>query len=502
MKVSYITLFAVPFVLVCLLGCRKELQFTDEGVALEFSQDSIRFDTVFTTLTTSVTRAFRVRNPSREAVRVDISLAGGSPSPFRINVDGTSGISFEDVEILGGDSIYVFVEVLPGASGVNTPFVVEDLVQFNTNGVEQEVLLQVWGQDALFYPNPDAPLNVVPGFPPFSYIVGGFDQNGNQICGEQEIWTAEKPIVLLNYAVVDSCNSLNIEPGARIYVHNGAGLWVYRNGRLTAQGTLEQRITFQGDRLEPEYQDLPGQWDRIWINEGSNGQDNVLEHCDIRNALIGVQCETFPLYPQEPTSEARLKLANTTIRNCSAAGILSRNYRIDAENLLVADCGQYCVALTGGGQYNFQHATIANYWSYDIRQTPAFILTNTYADINGNVQVREIEPSDFRNGIIYGNNGNEFELEIDPGVTPTYTFQHYLFRTDLPLDNTDHFPVPSNITKNQSPNFVSVSEGDLHLTSNSFAAIDKGDATGPLFDLDGELRGDGAPDLGCYEFVE
>ena len=118
------------------------------------------------------------------------------------------------------------------------------------------------------------------------------------------------------------------------------------------------------------------------------------------------------------------------------------------------------------------------------------------------VQVREIEPSDFRNGIIYGNNGNEFELEIDPGVTPTYTFQHYLFRTDLPLDNTDHFPVPSNITKNQSPNFVSVSEGDLHLTSNSFAAIDKGDATGPLFDLDGELRGDGAPDLGCYEFVE
>lgn len=483
-------------------GCRKDEQFTDDpGATLELSVDTVLFDTIFTTLG-SVTKRFTIRNRNTNAVRVDILLEGGSPSPFRINVDGSSGLVFNGVEILGEDSAYVFVEATLDANNTNNPLLIEDRILFTTNGNEQEVKLLAWGQDALFYPNPDAPLQSVQGFPAFSYIAGGFDSMGNQICGQNVVWTAEKPIVLLNYGVVDSCNTLTIEPGARIYVHGGAGLWVYRGGRITAVGTVTERIVFQGDRLEPEYQDLPGQWDRIWVNEGP--AENRFENVEIRNALIGLQPQYWPLAGTIGTSTNQIVLNNVRIQNCSAAGILSENYRIESTNLLVANCGQYCVALTGGGQYTFRHSTIANYWNFDIRNEPAFAMTNAFVDVNGSTQVREIATSLFVNSNFVGNNTNEFQLVIDGSQPADFIFDHCHFRTDQATDDLAHFPDQSSIFRNLSAVFVGPSEFDLHLAASDQSAIDKGivlaDPPEVLFDLDGVFRGIGNPDLGCYEF--
>lgn len=492
--------------LIALSACRKDELFTDEPVQLDFSRDTVLFDTVFTTLTTSVTKYITARNTGENAVRVDIELEGGTPSPYRINVDGSSGTSFQDVEILGGDSIYLFVEVLPGAGGVNTPFIIEDHILFNTNGAEQSVLLLGWGQDAHFYPNPDRPIQHVQGFPPFSYIAGGFDPMGNQICGEVIEWFDDKPYVIYSYGVVDSCNALVIHEGVRVHFHGGGGLWVYRHGRIEAQGTVDDRITFQGDRLEPLYDDLPGQWDRIWINEGADTANRFI-NVEIKNALIGIQCEPVPWEPTLPTSGRKLVLNNVSIRNCSAAGILSRNYAITSNNLLVGDCGQYGVALTGGGRYYFNHSTIGNYWAWDVRQTPAFVMTNRFEDPTGAVQVRAIESGEFLNGIIYGSNTNEFELDLDAGQPTDFTFHHWLFRTDQSTSDTDHFPDQGSIYRNQGPGFVNPSDGDLHLAAGAFArnkgTFSNADA---VEDLDGNGRPcfsdpDGAiQDLGCYEF--
>ena len=492
LRASLLLLLAVAV----LSACRKDEQFTDDpGARLEFSRDTVLFDTVFTALTTSVTKRFTVRNRNDQAVRVDIALEGGSPSPYRINVDGASRLTFSQVEILGGDSLFVFVEVLPGQGGVNTPFIVEDRILFNTNGNEQEVLLVAWGQDAHIF-RPD---RSIPGFPDFS-IIAGLDDQGNPTC-ETVTWPNDKPYVIYGYAVVDSCSTLQIDPGVKVYFHGSSGLWVYRYGRLLAQGTVDDPIIFQGDRLEPDYQDLPGQWDRIWLNEGAAGQDHELEHVEIRNSLIGIQCETFPLNPLEPTSEAKLKLDNAKIFNASLAGILSRNFRIESTNLLVADCGQYCVALTGGGQYSFRQSTLVNYWTWDIRQDPAFILTNTFQDITGTVQVRDVEASTFVNGMIYGFNTNEFLVEVDNAANVDYTFANWLFRTDQPTNDPVHFPDQASIYRNQAPAFVSIGSQDFHLTDQDNAARDRGQfIPDALFDLDGNLR-DGQPDLGCYEFV-
>lgn len=482
---------------ILLAACRREERFTDSpNVQLEFSRDTILFDTIFTTVS-SITQRFVVRNTGNRAVRVDVALEGGSPSPFRINVDGVSGITIPGVEILGGDSVFVFVEATLDQANQANPLIFEDHILFNTNGNEQKVLLVAWGQDAhFFFPN-----RRIQGFPPFR-IVAGEDNSGNSIC-ETVTWPNDKPYVIYGYAVVDSCSTLRIDPGVRVYVHGGGGLWIYRWGQILAEGTLEQPIVFQSDRLEALYAELPGQWDRIWINDGPAGRDHRLVNVLVKNALVGVQCETWPLIPDAPTSAARLILNNARIRNCSAAGLLSRNYRITSNNLLVGDCGQYSVALTGGGEYFFNHSTIANFWDYGIRQTPAFVMTNTYADITGALQVRTIDNSQFLNGIITGSNTNEFQLEFDAALTPSFTFDHFLLRTDQSIANSNWFPAPDRIYRNQSPGFVSATERDFRLSAGSFAR-NKGTSSTveAILDLKGDLRncdGEGF-DLGCFEW--
>ncbi len=480
---------------VLLVNCRKDKLFTDDPVTLDFSQTEVLFDTVFTQNPFSVTKRFRVRNPNSQGVRVDIALEGGNPSPFRINVDGAAGTSFQDVEILGGDSIYVFVEASLDQTGQSTPLIHEDHIVFLANGTEQKVKLVAWGQDAHYF-RPDS---FPSGLPAYS-IIAGLDDNGNSIC-ETVTWPNDKPYVIYGYAVVDSCSKLIIDPGVRVHVHGGGGLWIYRWGRIEANGEVNSPITFQSDRLEALYAELPGQWERIWINDGPAGGDNKLKNVVIKNALVGVQCETWPGVPDAVTSQAKLILENVKIRNCSAAGILSRNYRIDAANLLVSDCGQYCLALTGGGAYRFRHMTVANYWSYGIRNTPAFIMTNTYADINGELQVRDIDTSDFRNSIIHGANNNEFKLEFNGLATPDIDFDRIMLRTDQSTSDLGFFPFQDRIYRNQNHGFVSVQDRDFHITSSAFGR-NKADGAGPFLDLDGIARGaDGLPDLGCYDYV-
>ena len=69
-----------------LFSCEKNTPSGTKG--LVFSDDTIYFDTVFTTIG-STTRELRVRNSEKHRIRIDeIYLAGGNDSQFRLNIDG------------------------------------------------------------------------------------------------------------------------------------------------------------------------------------------------------------------------------------------------------------------------------------------------------------------------------------------------------------------------------------------------------------------------------
>src|SRR5688572_6976343 len=100
-KISSLALLGLILVFIATLetGCRKEKFITDGSAKLDFSEDTIIFDTVFTTVG-SVTQYLKVYNPHKGIIRIsEIYIEGGQNSNYRLNVDGTPGKSFSDVEI-------------------------------------------------------------------------------------------------------------------------------------------------------------------------------------------------------------------------------------------------------------------------------------------------------------------------------------------------------------------------------------------------------------------
>ena len=113
--------------------------------------------------------------------------------------------------------------------------------------------------------------------------------------------------MVYGFIAIDTLDKLTIEAGTKVHFDNSGGMWVYRGGTLKVEGTKEKPVIFRGDRLEPGLEDLPGQWDRIWINEGAI---NEINYAIIQNAFVGIQAEALFLNGN-PTQLGNLSLKNT-----------------------------------------------------------------------------------------------------------------------------------------------------------------------------------------------
>jgi len=444
-------------------SCKKD-DFIDNNpsLKLEFSTDSILFDTIFTTVG-SATLQLKVYNRHDNTIMISsIRLEGGNASFFRINVDGYPSINVADIEIAAKDSLYIFIHLTIDPNNTNNPMVVTDQIVFETNGNIQDVDLVAWGQDAYFYY--------------YNIISSDFE------------FINDKPHVVYGYVVVDSACTLNIQEGTKVYMHSNSFLYVYRDGTLKINGTLDNPVTIQGDRLESYYQDIPGQWNWIWLSAMS--VDNEINYAIIRNGVRGVQIDTVGNSPN-PT----LRINNTIIENMLSTGIFAQGSYITATNCVINSCGQYAVVMSIGGNYDFRHCTIGNYWNYSSRQTPSVVLNNYYEDIYGSFHVRPLENAYFGNCIIYGS--NEEEILLDNYFSSSifnYTFDHCLLRTTINSDSLEF------CIKNEDPLFADYHENDYKLQSTS-PAIGAGIPMGVPLDIEGVDRGS-IPDLGAYQFVE
>ena len=110
-KIKY--LFTILLLSVLVAACSDEADFSsDAGLRLQFSTDTIAFDTIFTQ-TGSPTASFLVYNRGGSSLRVsNVARGGGDASPFSVNVDGQYGNDITDVEVRKGDSIFVFVGIV------------------------------------------------------------------------------------------------------------------------------------------------------------------------------------------------------------------------------------------------------------------------------------------------------------------------------------------------------------------------------------------------------
>lgn len=465
----FLAVFAVVFVFLN-AGCRRDIQIDqDPDARLLFSNDTIVFDTVFTTVG-STSRIFKVFNTSSKAVEIEsIDLAGGSSSPFRINVDGLAVYSTGGILLRGGDSMYVFVDVTLDPNNLNNPLMIEDSIIFYTNGNRQSVVLNAVGRDAYFH----------------YYEISG--------CGET--WATDKPHVVYGYVIVPSCCQLTIPAGADVYMHYNAFIAADSCASLKVLGSPTAPVKFQGDRLEPEYEEEPGQWRFLWLS--SLSKDNEINWAIIKNGTIGVLSDSLGA-----SANPTVRITNTEIRNMTLAGIFTRTSDVEGDNLLISNCAQYCVAVAYGGKARFRHCTFANYWNISNRTTPAVVVNNWYKVDEFTFNIRDLTQCDFQNCIIYGDKDNELGLDSMTTNGEQYNcfFANCLIKTDEPVSSSWHFNIFTQNAVNGNPAF----ENGFHLGASS-AALNIGDITYTVAtpsittDLDNLPRWVNTPDAGCYE---
>lgn len=513
----YITLSLIA--LVFWSSCRQDFIFAPSSGNLSFSKDTVYLDTIFSNIGSS-TYTLKVYNTSDEDILIpSIKLSKGQESNYRMNVDGLIGNGaligkeFENIELLARDSMYVFIEttidIFPLVEN-ETQFLYTDVIVFeNTSGV-QKVELVTLVRDAVFiFPNRDAE-GVVETL--------AFDTDGDGVDDETSVkgrflqdseltFTNEKPYVVYGYAAVGDGKTLNINPGARIHFHEDSGLLITNNASLHVNGLpsldlelLENEVVFEGDRLEPLYENVPGQWQTIWLFNGST--DNVINYATIKNGTIGVLSDGNQ---QDPT---KLEINNSQVYNQSNFGILGRATSIIAENIVINNSGLSSFAGTVGGNYNVTHSTIANYWTSSFRQYPALLLNNFIVDSENTVTTNPLVAANFTNCIIYGNDSPELFLENKNSEDFNFKFTNSLIYFDDPNGN---FSSPEydfsdttlyeNVIFNNNPQFLDPFNNKLNIPFGSpaeGAGIFSGNLTK---DITNTTR-NSPPDLGPYNAIE
>lgn len=468
-------LVLIVAVLLQLTSCNRNR--LDGNGKLVFSNDTIFFDTVFTTLSSS-TRMFTVINPTSDVLSVDISLAGGKQSFYSMNVDGVAGTDFRGVEIPARDSIFIFVKVNINPTNQNNPYLVSDSIMFYTEKSKQNVQLVAFGQDAHFI-LPDHTLSTM------RYSV---------VAGEHEHvhWTNDKPWVIYGWAVVDSLGKLTIDPGTKIYVHSGGGIWVYKDGNININGTTDNPVIIRGDRLESFFDNDYAQWDRLWICEGI--EDNIINNAIISNSSIGLQVSALDGYPTNKTI-----VNNSIIHNNQTMGVLGRSANLEMNNCQISNNGQAGLTLQIGN-YELNHLTVANYFSQSARKYPTVIVQNNYSgnEIDENGEVMNVvyignTNITINNSIIYGNLTNEFATSTVNGADMNFKLNNCIVKRDS-MDNTHY----TNCI-NKDPKFISKYNQDYNIEETS-PAIDAGmSGLGIFTDILGRAR-NGIPDIGAYEY--
>ncbi len=502
-------------IIVSMSSCRKDFEFEPSTGDLKFSKDIVYLDTVFTNIGSS-TYTLKVYNRSDNDIKIPkVQLGKGAASKYRITVDGMTGEDednsgygdgkiFNNVELLANDSLYVFIETTAEITDADpTNFLYTDQIQFDLGANLQTVELVTLIQDAVFiYPN--RPLDT--GVKETLTVLGLEGVEGHTLTDSELHWTNEKPYVIYGYAAVPTGKNLIIDKGARVHFHADSGMVVDNGATLNINGELntfdgdgniliQNEVTFEGDRLEPSFEDTPGQWGTILIFSGA---DNTINHLTLKNAAIG-------LYLQRNDTDItpKVDIQNSQFYNCSNYGIIGITANITGKNIVINSAGQASLACLEGGDYNFTHCTFNNNWQSSNQS--AVFLNDYYTDISDTNHPSTVNAS-FQNCIIYGSNQIELILKYKFSTTPP-TFDHCLIKfndngTTLSGDTLYNFirNEENNNIKNQSPKFKNINKNKLNILEGS-PAINKGifDASVP-FDILGNSR-TVSVDIGAYQYV-
>lgn len=489
-------------------SCERPTNPVEEGT-LSFSADTVLFDSIFTTLLTPSERLI-VSNFTGKAVQVSrIWLEKGTDSEFNMIVDGIQKNDVEDVVIANKDSIHMFINL---KSQLKDNFA-EEYINFQVGDEIQQVLIRAFVIDAYFL---RARIRQEQNF----LNIDGF------FFSKDTTLTPDKPIIMDGPIYIPEGVTVTVLPGTEIFFTPyqfgitdsfgsptfGLYSMLFVDGTLKAEGEPGMPIEFKGSRLDSLYQENPAQWRGIRFFK--NSKDNILRHCQIKNALIGVEVDSISVN-QNP----KVTIQYTEIKNMGAHGLVGVGVdpsgsiagsapAIFMENSIINTCKLRTLALIGGGKYSFYNCTFANYSIIRFsRRTPQMLLTNwfTFDGVTANIYPAYYQ---FTNCVIWGSEEDEIVLDTLQGNPfNSLRFDYSLVRVseDYEVAIVPHL---FNSTKNLDPQFNDFLYRDYRPKAGS-PLINTGLDTPPgssgyLDDYRGRsdsLRYEGF-DIGAWEYYE
>ncbi|WP_430613465.1 hypothetical protein [Flavobacterium sp. JP2137] len=492
----------LSLLLVVLVSCRKDFDFEPQQGKLSFSKDTVYLDTVFTNIGSS-TYTLKVYNRSNKNIKIpSVRLGQGEKSNYRLMVDGRAGKVFQNVELLAKDSLFIFIETTIDYNQYQnnlTEFLYTDRIDFGNGSDAQKVELVTLVQDAHFlYPQRNAQ-GVAETIPFDDEEIYGFylsERDHNQ--KNTLHWTSDKPYVIYGYAAVPAEKTLRIDPGARIHFHDNSGLLVANKAKVASMGTPERPIVIQGDRLEPDFANIPGQWGAIWLTVGSTG---TFENTVIKNPTVGLLVNK---------NSETVRLHNVQIYNATQNGILGRAAKIYGSNVVVGNAGIASFSGSFGGEYEFIHSSFVNYWS---KPNHTAVMLDDY---DGSAEF-QLKKAVFENCILYSSSSES--LIIRTAAAPENV--HFQFKNSLikyfafgggnqaafPFDFNNPLYYNAILLSTQTdqfrPYFLNPQKNELMITDESVQIIGKGNletAQKVPLDLLGKVR-TSQPDVGAYQYV-
>lgn len=480
---KYLSILLTVLAAALLLGaCMDEEKFdTRAGDRLAFSKDTLRLDTVISGIGTP-TAFFMVYNRNDHGVSIaDVSFLDGRSQGFRVNVDGmyiNDGLS-QTIDCPKRDSLRVFVELTPAVNDSDEPVELEAKLLFTlTNGVQQQVVLSAWSQDVVVL-------------------------RALHVTADTTL-AARRPYLVYDSLTVDEGATLTLAAGTLFYFHSNAGLRV--DGTLCAEGTMERPVVLRGDRTDLMFENQPydrvsNQWQGIRFTAASYG--NRLNWCDVHSGTYGIVCDSSDV------SRLKLRIENSIVHNMGGDCLSATDSKIMVGNSQLSNAAKCCVRLVGGDA-EFVHCTIAQFYPFDGLRGPALEYSNHRGEV-GHPLLR----AHFVNCIITGYSDDEiFGLQWDGHPETDFNYGFYNSLLDTPEVVDDAAIVLCQWDRSGNPvkregNFTKFNLDallfDFSLVEKSLA-VGAADASVTLSYYPRDRRGtarmaDGQADAGCYEYL-
>ena len=482
----------LPLLALLAVACSDYESFSDNpNFRLAFSQDTIAFDTLISTIPSSTKTLYAFNNNSNGMRITTIQLEDGASSLFRVNVDGrylADGI-WHNFEVLKHDSLIIRIEMTPPEVGTNEPLYFEDKLHFILeNGTKQTVVLSGGSIDA--------------------YI-----QKGGMVIDSDETLLTDKAYVIYDSLVVKKGATLTLTEGTKLMFHDKAALHVY--GRLLVKGSLEKPVVLRGDRRDHMfdyllYDNTPSRWEGVVIHRGS--YDNEFYQCDLHSSLFGIIVEdTEEMKPDETKPSVTLDCC--ILHNIGGDGLQLNNCVSKVVNTQISNTLGHTVNINGGS-HTFIYCTLAQFYPFTADRGDGLHLASSedYSDYG------LLRKAHFINCVITGYGEDVIMGEYIPqDGTCDYLFHHSFLNTPI-VEEPDHFVdcvFDRDKKKNEEEKLVRDQNFVLFDTENFIYDFTPKDSSAirsladpkyegiPAFDRLGVSRlADEGPDAGCYEFVK